>query len=82
MAVMLITMIWMVTEIADRVAVMYAVESWSTVHSDLSKGPESLHESLLDRSTPRRETRRLNVIPGQVRTKRVARGCTFHPVVT
>jgi peptide/nickel transport system ATP-binding protein/oligopeptide transport system ATP-binding protein len=84
MAVMLITHdLGVVTEIADRVAVMYAgrIMEYSPIQTLFQHVRNPYTKGLLD-SIPSLEEkpRRLNVIPGQVPNPRdLPEGCTFHP---
>jgi oligopeptide/dipeptide ABC transporter ATP-binding protein len=84
MAVMLITHdLGVVTEIADRVAVMYAgrIMEYSPIQTLFQQVRNPYTKGLLD-SIPslEKKPRRLNVIPGQVPNPRdLPEGCTFHP---
>ena len=84
MAIMLITHdLGVVTEIADRVAVMYAgrIMEYSPIQTLFQQVRNPYTKGLLD-SIPSLEEkpRRLNVIPGQVPNPiDLPEGCTFHP---
>jgi peptide/nickel transport system ATP-binding protein len=84
MAVMLITHdLGVVTEIADRVAVMYAgrIMEYSPIQTLFQQVRNPYTKGLLESIPPLEEKRpRLNVIPGQVPNPRdLPVGCTFHP---
>ena len=84
MAVMLITHdLGVVTEIADRVAVMYAgrIMEYSPIQTLFQQVRNPYTKGLLDSIPSLEEKRpRLNVIPGQVPNPRdLPEGCTFHP---
>ena len=84
MAVMLITHdLGVVTEIADRVAVMYAgrIMEYSPIQALFQQVRNPYTKGLLDSIPSLEEKRpRLNVIPGQVPNPRdLPEGCTFHP---